>query len=68
MSLSIYKQRGRSALLLASKEGYAEIVKCLLEKGAKIDDKDEVRYISFILFNDKYGIDCSCWEVYLSSM
>jgi ankyrin repeat protein len=47
ISLSIRNQRGRSALLLASKEGYAEIVKCLLEKGAKIDDKDEVRSYYF---------------------
>ena len=45
---SIYVQRGWSALHVASEKGHLEVVKCLLEKGANINDKDEVRYISSI--------------------
>ena len=49
LHLSIHNQRGCSALLLASKNGHLEVVKCLLEKDAPhINDKDDVRYISFI--------------------
>ena len=33
---------------VASQNGHLEVVKCLLEKGANINDKDNVRYISSI--------------------
>jgi ankyrin repeat protein len=46
--LSIHKQTGRSAFLVASENGHLEVVQCLLEKGVSIYDKDKVRYISFI--------------------
>jgi ankyrin repeat protein len=45
---SIHNQHGRSALLLASKNGHLEVVQCLLERDVSIYDKDKVRYISFI--------------------
>jgi hypothetical protein len=79
---SIHVQIGRSALQLASKKGHLEVVKCLLDKGADINDKDEVRYISSISFlfnrftlcmikpfNDNYGIDRFCsyiWNMYVT--
>ena len=44
LPLSIHKQTGRSALLLASQNGYLELVEFLLEKGVSIYDKDKVRY------------------------
>jgi ankyrin repeat protein len=43
LHLSIYNQRGCSAFLLASKNGHLEVVKFLLEKGAKIKNKNRVR-------------------------
>jgi ankyrin repeat protein len=46
LPLSIHVQFERSALQLASEKGHVEVVKCLLEKGASITDKDDVRYIS----------------------
>ena len=48
LPVSIQIQDKCSALLLASKKGHLEVVKCLLDKGVEINDKDEVRYISSI--------------------
>lgn len=41
-------QNGRTALLLASKSGHADVAKLLLDKGAKIDVTSEVGPIAFV--------------------
>jgi len=43
MSLSNLGQDGCAALHLAIENGHLDVVKCLLEKGANIHDKDYVR-------------------------
>ena len=37
-----YVQRGRTALHLASKNGYKEVVKLLIDNGADVDEGDKV--------------------------
>ena len=51
MSLSNHGQIGCSALHFASENGYLEVIQCLLGKDANIYDKDNVRYITYILLS-----------------
>jgi len=48
LSLSSHIQFRITALLFASENGHLEVVKYLVENGANIGDKGNVRYINFI--------------------
>ena len=43
-------QSGVTVLMMATKEGFATIVKQLLDAGAAVDSKNSVRYIRIFLF------------------
>ena len=50
LPVSIQIQFKCTALLLASKNGHVVVVQCLLETGANIHDKDDVRFIILYFF------------------
>ena len=41
----MFLQTGATALIVASKKGYSEVVKLLIDKGANVNISNSVRYI-----------------------
>ena len=44
--LPIHRQRGDTALFIATQQGHVEVVRLLLDRGADIDAKTNVSYIT----------------------
>ena len=42
-------QRGRTALHLASKNGYKEVVQLLIDSGADVDEGDKVTSVCMVI-------------------